>query len=264
MSTRGIEDIKEMMMNMKKELGDLQQQQIQIKERQNLIQPEQISDSQGHGEERKNGKLSCSTEDHTIVPITDSKKNCEAKMLNDQPQQNEIQKLSESIDNLTSRFNALEELVYNIDYDLDKLEQYSRRNCLLLHGCKDSDVEKLKPYQEFEKYIIGILNQKLNCNLNSYDIDITHILPQVKRRKRSIIIKFTRRSIRNMIFGLKKNLKGTGFSITESLTKRRISLMDDAKEKFGSFNVWSLNGEIYANNNGKKFHIRSRHDLSEA
>ena len=36
--------------------------------------------------------------------------------------------------------NNLETLVYNVDFDLDCLEQYRRRNCLLLHGSFERDV----------------------------------------------------------------------------------------------------------------------------
>ena len=37
---------------------------------------------------------------------------------------------------------------------------------------------------------------------------------------------------------------GTGKSITESLTTKRIGLLNDAREKHGFNNVWSYNGKI--------------------
>ena len=50
--------------------------------------------------------------------------------------------------------------------------------------------------------------------------------------------------------------------ITESLTKRK-NLLHEARLKFANHIVWSLNGEIYADNNGKKFHIQSRFDIEQ-
>ena len=52
----------------------------------------------------------------------------------------EIANLTETIEKLEEKINNLETLVYNIDFDLDCLEQYSRRNCLLLHGSNERDL----------------------------------------------------------------------------------------------------------------------------
>ena len=45
------------------------------------------------------------------------------------------------------------------------------------------------------------------------------------------------------MFREKLKLKGTGESITENPTTKRISLLNDTREKHG-FNVWSYKGKI--------------------
>ena len=41
-----------------------------------------------------------------------------------------------------------------------------------------------------------------------------------------------------------KKLKNTGVSITESLISKRIEMLNNAKERLGYRNVWTLNGRI--------------------
>ena len=39
---------------------------------------------------------------------------------------------------------------------IDNLEQYSRRNCLILHGCRDIPKNE-STYAEFETYVVNSL-----------------------------------------------------------------------------------------------------------
>ena len=84
--------------------------------------------------------------------------------------------------------------------------------------------------------------------LTEVDIERTH---RVGKRKQSIktprpvIIKFVRYNCRRRIFLNKKTLKNTGISITESLTAKRMEMLNKAKERFGFRNVWTLDGRIY-------------------
>ena len=177
--------------------------------------------------------------------------------------QSEIANLTEKIEILEEKMNNLETLVYNIDFDLDCLEQYSRRNCLLLHGSNERDLSCLSNYNDSEKHIVNVINNHTGCSIEASDIDITHVMPNGKNDKRSVIIKFVRRSVRNAVFSAKRAFKDTKYMITESLTKRRKNLLNEARLKFGNYNVWSLNGEIYTDINGKKFHIQSKSDIEQ-
>ena len=68
---------------------------------------------------------------------------------------------------------------------------------------------------------------------------------QNKKKPRSIIIKFVRCNCRRRIFLNKKNLKNTGISITESLTAKRMKMLNNAKGRFGLRHARTLDGKIY-------------------
>ena len=57
-------------------------------------------------------------------------------------------------------------------------------------------------------------------------------------------MKFAKYNVRGRVFREKRKLKGTGKSITESLTTKRIGQLNDAREKYGFDNVGSYDGNI--------------------
>ena len=68
-----------------------------------------------------------------------------------------------------------------------------------------------------------------------------------------MIVKFIRYNVRGRVFREKRKLKGTGKTITESLTTKRIGQLNDAREKFGFHNLWSYDAKIlYKINNEVK------------
>ena len=56
---------------------------------------------------------------------------------------------------------------------------------------------------------------------------------------------------------VKKKLKGKNTSITENLTGYQMSVLNEAREKFGFKNVWTYDGRILYkdNNDGQKIKI---------
>ena len=64
------------------------------------------------------------------------------------------------------------------------------------------------------------------------------IMTRQKKKAIPIIVKLARYYVWGRVFN------GTGKSITESLTTKRIGLLNDAREKYGFNNVWSYNGKI--------------------
>ena len=84
--------------------------------------------------------------------------------------------------------------------------------------------------------------------LTEADIERTHRVGKPRQNKKSprpIIIKFVRYNCRRRIFLNIKKLKNTGVAITESLTAKRMEMLNKAKERFGFRNVWTLDGRIY-------------------
>ena len=67
---------------------------------------------------------------------------------------------------------------------------------------------------------------------------------------RPVIVKFSRYNIREKVFKSKKNLKAKNINIAESLDGYRISVLNEAREKFDFKNVWTYDGRIlYRDNN---------------
>ena len=159
--------------------------------------------------------------------------------------------ISEMISLIKVTVEDISKKVKENEKKIDDLQQYSRSNCLILHGCHNAPTGADVSNQVFEDFVIGFPNSKLNLPsaVSRSDIDICHTLPS-KKGKNPIIIKFVRTSMRNTIFHHKADLKSTSgpkYSITESLTKRRLKILEEARKVFEFKNVWSLKSDIYCN-----------------
>ena len=74
-----------------------------------------------------------------------------------------------------------------------------------------------------------------------------------------------RRSVRDLVYNNKRRLKSDGslekLSITESLTKRRLQLVVEARKAFGFFNVWTTNSNVYYIQDNKRLVIEDFGDI---
>ena len=120
-------------------------------------------------------------------------------------QHQELLKLSTIIDSIKVEVGQLAEMVEKQEQYLDDFEQYGRSNCLILHG---NNIDHRISSMDVEKYVLNILNTRLDLptSVSGSDIDICHPLPS-KTNKKPIIIKFVRRSIRNMYIHIRRTKK---------------------------------------------------------
>ena len=130
---------------------------------------------------------------------------------------------------------------------VDRNEQHSRSECLLLHGVP----EKSNPsVPENSKVIFaGELSSKCEgITITEKNIKRAHRYGPPRRdgKPRPIIARFWDAGIRNSVYTKKKNLKGKGIFITENLTKFRMMLLRKANDDFGKENVWTKEGRIFA------------------
>ena len=166
-----------------------------------------------------------------------------------------LKEKDDKIKELEDKINSLEEknedlITKNHDFSIkmDDLEQYSRRNCLLLHGVKEDDEENT------DEIVLRTVAEEIGIQINEGDLDRTHRLGKRKRndgKPRPIIVKFTRYAVRHKVFTYKRNLKGKRYLITESLTAYRMKLLTEAQEMFGVKNVWTSDGRILYKDNNK-------------
>ena len=116
---------------------------------------------------------------------------------------------------MTEKVNKLSSLV-------DRQEQYSRRNCILIHGVKENQNE------DTDEVVVNKVKSEMDLEISPADIDRTHRigLPS-KSKNRPIIFKFVRYMDRRRVFTNKKRLKGKDMSVTKSLTKTRMNVLKD-------------------------------------
>ena len=157
----------------------------------------------------------------------------------------------ELIKNLRKDVNDMAGIVDNLSLGLDRQEQYSRRNCLLLHNIPETSNENT------DDLVIKTVNEELLEAITINEIDRSHRLGKSQAGKiRPVIVKFARYHTRNKIFRKKKLLKGKQVSITESLTKRRMAELKEAREKHGFHDVWTSDGKIlYKDNSDNKIKV---------
>jgi hypothetical protein len=96
---------------------------------------------------------------------------------------------------------------------------------------------------------------RLKVDIDSEDIDRSHRLGPIKTngtlderspkpKPRPIIVKFVSYAKRNLVFTNKKELKKTGKTITESLTKRRMDLLRAASANERVKTAWTTDGKV--------------------
>ena len=136
---------------------------------------------------------------------------------------------------------------------INELEQYSRRNCLLLHGVPESDKE------DTDALFRSTVAEHLGTDVKVRDINRTHRLgpKRADGSSRPIIAKFARYNVRASVFREKRKFKGTKFLLTESLTKTRVAILNAARDKHGKTNVWTSDGEILVSKDKKTVNVRN-------
>ena len=125
----------------------------------------------------------------------------------------------ELINSLQIEVFSLKVEVKNLEKKAEDQEQYSRRNCLLIHGLTETKTE------DTDEMVLDIINNKLNIEISQISIYRGHRLGKRKgpgQKPRAIIVKFTRYKDRYHVISKKKLLKGTGISVTESLILKRM------------------------------------------
>ena len=131
---------------------------------------------------------------------------------------------------LKSEVSDLNTSVKNLDNQLDRQEQYSRRNCILIHGITETQDENT------DDISLGAINEYLELEPTQKEPDGTHRIGNPKsgnKNPRPIIVKFGRYNTRRKVFINKKRLKNTGILITKSRTKHRVGFFKKAQNEFG-------------------------------
>ena len=135
-----------------------------------------------------------------------------------------------------------ENFVKKTEISIDHVSQYGRRNCLLVHGLQERSSE------DTDELVLEIFNTKLPLvHITRPDLDRSHRLGKKNSnstKPRPIIVKFVAYNTRSLVFRKKKALKGSGVSISESLTPYRQNLYTRLQKHPFVKAAWTLDGRI--------------------
>ena len=104
---------------------------------------------------------------------------------------------------MENRIEILEDEKESQGKEIDDLEQYSGRNCLLLHGVVETNAECTNDII----IIIQTCAEELGIDVKQEYLERSHRLGKVKRngnKSQLIIVKFARYTVRNKVLSNKK------------------------------------------------------------
>ena len=105
---------------------------------------------------------------------------------------------------------------------------------------------------------LNCLFPSLNGPIHPIHIDDAHPL-----NKQTVIVKFSNRWIKTEVMKCKRDLEGSGLTITEHLTPHTLELVASAGKIVGPNNVWVYNTSVFARHDNTRFRIRNAQDLNE-
>ena len=159
---------------------------------------------------------------------------------------------------LKKTIQVMDEQIKQLQKESNDMKQYSRRDCLEIQGI---------PYnrEESSDDIIKKVGDLMDVYLGDNDISISHRLPLPKsyKGKRStppLIVKFTRRTVKEKFYKARTKLKGCntmedlGYTennrifINECLTEQNQQLFNEClkfKKQKKLLSIWTSNGKVY-------------------
>ena len=154
------------------------------------------------------------------------------------------------INDLQGKVTEMSNQLETLKESLDRQQQYSRRNCILIHGKSDQKGE------DVDEQALKMIGEELGEAVEKSDLDRTHRIVEFKEDRNKygpILVKLSRYTVHGKVFKCKKKLKIEGYSITESLTALIMKKLIEAGNSFGFTNVWTQDGKIRKTTGSKFF-----------
>ena len=146
----------------------------------------------------------------------------------------EKERTEKKIEELNGAISKMNERIDELGNTIDRQEQYSRQNCILIHGIAENKEGNT------DQQAIDFISKNLDIKIDEVDIDISYRIgryDKTKKKPSPIVVTFSRYNVRGRIFRKKRKSKGTGKTITKSLTTKRIGQLNEARENYGFNNV---------------------------
>ena len=105
----------------------------------------------------------------------------------------------------------------------------------------------MQKHEDVKKEVVGIIRQKLHIkSLTEKDIEAAHRIGWARGGKpRAIIVRFQSRDNAQRVISARRQLKLSGYVITEDLTDLNQKLLNRARFHEGVNSAWSWNGHIW-------------------
>lgn len=166
----------------------------------------------------------------------------------------------EQIDKVCNEVVVLKEKNKSLELQLDQCEQASRSMNVRIFGLRQLNDEDIR------NTVLDVFNTKMKLSIKVADIKKCYRVPtktQNNNKPPPILVRFSNDAARISVLKNRKNLGKSGVFIKEDLTKYRLSLFQEAVQKFTSKCVWCLNGNVYVKRDSNVIRINSGADLCE-
>ena len=176
---------------------------------------------------------------------------------------NKYAQLTEQSTLLQNKCHELTDTISKIHKDLEILKQYIKLDNLLFHNfpLPEENLTRIS-FHKWVAYHINRLLPQLEEPVSWLHIKAAHPLKTVKASSKVVIVRFNQRGIRDNIYFNKKNLQGSGVSVTEHLLPSNLKLLNQARDAYGFKNAWTNECQIFALIKGSRTLIKSADDLT--
>lgn len=160
---------------------------------------------------------------------------------------------------IAKSLQALQDQVFMLAGEIDRLEMRGRRKILLIHGVPEGGQEII------EEVAVRTFVDKLKVTgVSKTDISRCHRMGRLANdRPRPILCKLRDVALRDKLWTSKAALKDTGITLSEFLTKTRHDTFMEARKRFGVTKCWTRQGFVFViGADGSRHRVSSIAELS--
>lgn len=161
------------------------------------------------------------------------------------------------LDNLQTMKTEINEIKEEMHEIKEKNVYSSNKNNLIIYGISENIDEN---EESLVKKVLELTKLFLKIDLEANEINFCYRVGKKSDKNRPVIIGFVNRWKRNILYAVKKNLKGSKCFISEVLSTSVLNLYKAIKKVYLK-NCWTFNNTIYVMEAGKKIIIKSRQDF---
>ena len=163
-----------------------------------------------------------------------------------------VETLEEENSNLKQAVVELRNAQTDLKIRMNDAAQHSRKDNVRILGLQET------PKEDTRAAVCQMIHRKLNLEIKPSDIAACHRLPSaIIDKPKPIIVRFKDRYSKEKVTRERKQLKGSGVTITDDITQDNLKLMNRAKLSGKFESVWYFNGKVKAvrNSDAKKVNL---------